>query len=180
VFPGSFYIQSPARYSGLRVVSGAVVAEGDVVTVRGEMSSLEGERRLLASSVMLERSGEIARPLAMANRCLGGGPVGPYTSGVKGSEGLNNIGLLIRTWGKVTQIGSDYLYIDDGSYLRDGTLTEVEENIGVRVICDPAGYAVGDKLIVTGISSCFRTPSGGNARRVLTRGAGDVRKVTGP
>ena len=167
VFPGSFYIQSPARYSGLRVVSGAVVAEGDVVTVRGEMSSLEGERRLLASSVMLERSGEIARPLAMANRCLGGGPVGPYTSGVKGSEGLNNIGLLIRTWGKVTQIGSDYLYVDDGSNLRDCTSTGAEANIGVRVICNPTGWQPGDRLVVTGISSCFETPSCGIARRVL-------------
>ncbi len=73
----------------------------------------------------------------------------------------------------------NYLYVDDGSGLMDGAMG-AEENIGIRVICDPAGYAVGDQLIVTGISSCFRTPSGENARRILTRGAGDVQKVTGP
>jgi len=33
---------------------------------------------------------------------------------------------------------NSYLYVDDSSMLRDGTLTGEEENVGVRVICDPA------------------------------------------
>ena len=42
------------------------------------------------------------------------------------------------------EIGSGYLYIDDGSNLKDGTDTGEQANIGVRVICDPSGYASGD------------------------------------
>ncbi len=80
----------------------------------------------------------------------------------------------------MTQIGSDYLYIDDGSNLKDGTYTDTEENIGVRVICDPAGYASGDLVEVTGISSCFEVAPSQIARRILTRTAGDVRELGGP
>ena len=61
--------------------------------------------------------------------------------------------------------------------LDDGTKTGEAENIGVRVICDPSSYTAGDFLIVTGISSCFETPSGEIARRILTRKPEDVRKV---
>ena len=99
--------------------------------------------------------------------------------GVSGGFGLNNMGLLITAWGKVTQIGADHLYIDDGSYLRDGTYTGEEENIGVQVICDPTDYETGDYIVVTGISSCFETPSG-LARRILTRRPEDVQKITEP
>lgn len=180
VFPGSFYIQSPERSSGLLVVSSELVAEGDVITVRGEMSSLAGERRIIASSVILVGSGNIARPLAMTNRDLGGGPVGLYTSGITGSESLNNIGMLVRTWGRVTQIGSGYLYVDDGSDLLDGTSTGSEANIGARVVCDPTGWQPGDRLVVTGISSCFETPAGNIARRILARGAEDLLKSVAP
>ncbi len=119
----------------------------------------------------------------MINRDVGGGAwnydPGPPQSGqqgVIGGSGLNNVGLLIRTSGRVTQIGTDYLYIDDGSNLRDGTLTGAEENIGVRVICDPTGYNAGDYLIVTGISSCFETPSG-IVRRILTRKPEDILRI---
>ena len=41
-------------------------------------------------------------PLAVVNKAIGGGALNQYTPGVEGGQGLNNIGLLIRTWGKVT------------------------------------------------------------------------------
>jgi len=47
------------------------------------------------------------------------------------------------------------------------------------VIRDPAGYSIGEKVEVTGISSCFRTPSG-IARRILTRRPEDVRRLGAP
>ncbi len=77
-------------------------------------------------------------------------------------------------------MGPDYLYVDDGSGLWDGTDTYGEANIGVRVICDPGGYAPGEYLIITGISSCFEVSPGLIARRILTRMPGDVQKMTGP
>jgi hypothetical protein len=91
---------------------------------------------------------------------------------VLGGFGLNNIGLLVRVFGKVTSIGQGYLYIDDGSNLRDGTGVE---HIGVCVVCDPTGYKEGDYLSVTGISSCF-TP-GVVVKRILARSSGDIVKL---
>lgn len=93
-----------------------------------------------------------------------------------GASDANNIGLLITATGKVTQKGGDYLYIDDGTNLKDGTLTGIEENVGVRVICNPAGYDSGDYLIVTGISSCFKNGTA-LARRILPRLPEDITKV---
>jgi hypothetical protein len=123
----------------------------------------------------------------MQCRFLGGGEMGlqgammdylaPDSGHRQYSTALNNIGLLVGTWGRVTQTGADYLYINDGANLKDGTLTGEEENVGVRVICDPAGNNAGDMLIATGVSSCFQTPSGKLARRILTRRAGDIVRV---
>src|SRR5690606_30155191 len=95
---------------------------------------------------------------------------GAGQQGITGASGLNNIGLLVTTWGTVTWIGDGYLYLDDGSGLRDGT-----GPVGIRVIYDPTGYGVGDYLNVRGISSCFST---GNsvARQILIRSMDDIKK----
>lgn len=165
---GAFYIEEADRFAGIRVEGSMLPTEGDMVSVSGLMTTLGGERSLVGADVhVISSSNPVPPALGMTNLRLGGSPVGLLTPGVNGGRGLNNIGLLVRVWGKVTQIGDDYLYIDDGSKLKDGTLTGEEENIGVRVICDPTGHNEGDFLIVTGISSCFETPSGQIAKRVI-------------
>lgn len=62
-------------------------------------------------------------PVAMTNAAIGGGELNAYTPGVEGGVGLNNIGLLITTWGKVTFVDSTnkFFYIDDGHGLQDGS-----------------------------------------------------------
>lgn len=72
-------------------------------------------------------------PLALSQRDIGGGALNQYTPGVEGGRGLNNIGLLIKTWGKVTSVDetNKYFYIDDGSKLSDGS-----NNVGLRVSYD--------------------------------------------
>ena len=74
----------------------------------------------------------------------------------------------------MTQIGPGYLYVDDGSGLKDGTFTGEAENVGVRVICNPIDYVVDDRIGVTGISCCFKTNTDEVARCILTRGLGDL------
>jgi hypothetical protein len=64
--------------------------------------------------------------------------------------GLNNIGLLVRTFGRVTTSGRDWFYFDDGSGVDDRS-----GFIGVYV--DARGLVVPAKdsfVSVTGISSC--------------------------
>ena len=171
--PAFIYVEEPDRCAAVKVMTSQTASEGDVVNVSGTVSSVDGERAI--TNAVLESvstGGNPPGPLGLPTDRLGG-----TGSGISGSIGLYNIGLLVRTSGVVTQIGPGYLYINDGSNLKDGTITGAEENVGVRVICDPAGYSAGDFLIVTGISSCFEAAPGQIARRILTRRAEDVSKV---
>ena len=144
VFADMFYAELPDRLAGILVVAADSVNLGDVVTVRGTMSSLEGERRILATSVTIDGSTQVPEPIGLANRALGGGAIGSFTPGITGASGLNNVGLLVRIWGRVTSASADHFYIDDGS--------------GVDVKCMvPLGVTlpgVGAWVGVTGISSC--------------------------
>jgi len=99
----------------------------------------------------------VPEPLGINNKALGGGPLNQYTPGVAGGVGLNNIGLLVRTWGTVTYVdpGQQFFYIDDGSALDDKSGFR-----GVRV--SYAGLAagntfnppsIGERVVITGISS---------------------------
>ncbi len=109
---------------------------------------------------------EAVAPLAVANKSIGGGAFNEYTPGVEGGTGLNNIGLLIKSWGRVTYVdaAAKCFYINDGSGRKDGSVhlegSEVVENVGVRVSYDnlAAGNeivapAVGQYVAVTCISS---------------------------
>jgi hypothetical protein len=95
--------------------------------------------------------------LLTTNAALGGGRFGlqPATWGWRWGEtgstwgeafGLNNIGLLVRVFGKVAEAGGNWLTIDDGS--------------GTPVKCILPWLAAvpvpGDCVTVTGICSCER------------------------
>ena len=144
VFDGFFYIQDPDRTSGIKVMSSESVAVGDLVNVEGLLDVSERERHVQAGRV--ENLGPVtpARPLGMSNTFLGGGDLEPGQSGVTGGHGLNNIGLLVRAWGRVVWAGADAFSISDGS------------GVDVRVAV-PAWLSVpseGSYVAATGISSC--------------------------
>ena len=61
--------------------------------------------------------------------------------------------------------------------LKDGTLTGVEENTGVRVKASPIGYDSGDFVVMTGISSLFKDGSGNLHRQILPLVTGGIRKL---
>ena len=173
--PSSIYVEGQDRAAGILVQTPDGVVEGDTVRIVGMMSEIGPERAITAArATVLSTGGSAPKPLAMPSRTLGGGSVGLVPGCL---PSLSNIGLLVNAWGRVTQVGDGYLYVDDGSALRDGTVTGAEENIGVRVICDPADYDTGDYLIVTGISSCFETPSAQLARRILVRRPEDIQEI---
>lgn len=100
---------------------------------------------------------EAPAPLALNNAAVGGGPLNQYTPGVENGVGVNNIGLLIKTWGKVTFVDTvnKCFYINDGSNRNDGS-----GHVGLRVDYD--NLAPGNTItppaentyvMVTGISS---------------------------
>lgn len=176
-FPSAFYLQTSDRLLGIRVeASNHGMLAGDMAVVGGIIkTNPDGERYIEASIMQKDGVGSV-RPIGMPNRPLGGGD-GRYDSstgggqvGVFGGTGLNNIGLLVTTWGKITEIGDGYYYIDDGAGLRDGTKTGDANNVGIRVTCDPNSHQTGEFTMVTGISSVFKTPDGKIARLLLKLG----------
>ena len=181
-FDGFFYIESPDRTEGIRVIASTPVNVGDSPMVSGRLATIDGERALLADIVWPGTSGNtVPTPLGLSLRTLGGGPLGENVPGVDGMRGANNVGLLVRVWGRVTQIDAagQYLYLDDGSGLADGTSTETspgvfEDNVGARVIDDPSGLDRGDYAVITGISSCFKDQSGKIRRRLFARDGGII------
>lgn len=78
---------------------------------------------VVAVSLASMCSAAAPEPLAMTNAAIGGGALNQYTPGVEGGIGVNNIGLLIKTWGKVTFVDATnkFFYIDDGYGRLDGS-----------------------------------------------------------
>lgn len=132
------YIESIDGSSGIKIDAAGI--PGQIVEVTGTIITTPDtrERMITGAVVTPTRTGKIIRSVGMNNKAIGGGNFGQYLLGLPGGSGLNNVGLLITTWGKVTATGEDYVpyfYMDDGSKRKDGTTDPVTSlpNIGVRV-----------------------------------------------
>lgn len=179
-FTGFFYVEESDRSSGIRVVVPPTtipdLARGKVVNVIGTMGTNgAGERQLVEPMVIVISTDTPPDPVAMRNNHLGGcdlgtPPLGQY--GVKDGTGLNNIGLLVQTWGRVTYVDTvaDYFYLDDGSKISDGS-----GHAGVRVA--GTSLAVLPELdhyvTVIAVSSMFK-PGMDRHRLLLPRADDDV------
>jgi len=158
---GYFYMEDANRTSGLRVTGSQNV--GTSLAVNGTMGTVNGERVLTSTSFNYFGSSTIA-PLYLTNKALGGGSTG-LSSGVTSGTGLNNLGLLVATTGKIT--GSEtvagygtVLTIDDGS------------GVGVKVanINPSAVWTTGTLVRATGISSFWAGDGGRQAMIIPTEG----------
>jgi len=75
-------------------------------------------------------------PIYLGSKALGGADLNQYTKGVAGGSGANNIGLLIKTFGKVTYVDTtnQFFYVDDGYGRADGTKRPDDSIVyGVRI-----------------------------------------------
>jgi len=93
------------------------------------MATADGSRVLVSPLVTNRTPGDPPRPLFLNTLSLGGGPSGLQSGVVNDSTadrqaaGLSNVGLLIRTAGKVTYLDplETFFYLDDGARLGDGS-----------------------------------------------------------
>lgn len=153
--PGSgavFYIEEPDRSSGIRVVNGPLVTEGDVISLTGMLQTPTGaaEREINAFEVLSTGTASVPNPLYVINKNVGGGAQGKQT-GVTNALGLNNVGLLVTTAGKLTEFGADnfgnlFFRIDDGSNVMLGSQTVP----GIKVIGLSPSANLGDYVSGTG------------------------------
>jgi len=165
-WPDCFYIETDSRAMGIRVEkAGHGISAGARVDVAGQIITNASGERCLAAGYASANGTAAVRPVALTNRAIGGGAfgrqnaVGAWQNGqwVQAS-GLNNIGLLVRAWGKVKSIDTTnrIIVIDDGS----GVDVKCAWSSGVTV---HPGWT---HVTVTAISSC-ETIGGQLARLVL-------------
>ena len=169
-----FYIEEPDRSSGIKVSNTSSFVAGDTITVTGKLATLNKERQLNTPTITPTGHVDPLAPLALTNLALGGGPLNSRTPGVRNGTGVNNIGLLVTTWGTVkARLSGSYIYLDDGAAIKDGT-----GNQGVRVdISSLSGYTappLGAYVVVTGISSTH-VVSSEPQRKVKVVQASDIR-----
>lgn len=163
VVPAVVYVEETGRESGIRVMGETSAAERSFVNVAGVLlTSSDDERYIDASGITSAPNGVFPEPFAMTNAALGGAGFG-LQEGIVGSVFLNNIGLLVTTWGTVTSIDLVTFRITDGS------------NVDMMVIV-PTGVSVPDDnsyALVTGISSCWKDTDGLH-RLALVRKQSDI------
>jgi hypothetical protein len=119
-----YYAQEPDGSAGIRFTfaggppSGS--AAGQRIQFQGMLYTAQGERFLRVTSAYITTPGP-QKVVAMPVKSVGGGnwhwdPV-MHTGqqGVAGGVGLNNVGLLVRTYGKYAKVSSTLFTVDDGS-----------------------------------------------------------------
>ncbi len=94
---GFFYVESPDRTCGIRVTGTAAV--GSSVIVRGVVRTVDGERTVVADSVMPHGTAQVPRPLGMGNPALGASTA---------------TGLYAKMWGRVVSTGAGSFVMTDG------------------------------------------------------------------
>lgn len=160
-FGDRLYVEQADRSSGIQVFHGGAlfypVAEGDEVRVTGTLTTTaDGERALERVLVYPQAPNLPLRSVGLRIYAAGGSDLREGTSLLQrgvGVPGLNNVGLLVRVWGRNlgtvtenTPSGSrTYLLIEDGSYPGGGAI-RVDTS---RLIVIPTSQYVQ----VTGISS---------------------------
>ena len=181
---GTFYVESRDRSIGICVQSGSG-PRGRNVVIDGYLQTINGERCIVPVSIDFFGSSTI-EPLAMPIAAIGGGKLG-YQEGVNGWKlirpdpkgpwkrvwGLmgsaNNIGLLVKTWGRVKSVDSTArtFIIDDGS----------GQNLQCRFGRNVLPPAVDNYVTVTGISSCYQDKKLGLCRLFKIRVQTDIEVI---
>ncbi|MFQ3548637.1 MAG: hypothetical protein SNJ70_02655 [Armatimonadota bacterium] len=179
------YVQNEDRSCGIRVLQ-SKLTRNDKVILYGVIGTLDNEKVLYATSYEVVSQDENIKPLGMPNKSIGGSNF-YYDSvlstgqiGIAGSAGLNNIGLLIRTTGKVISVDSngEYFIIDDGSGRNIKCKAPRDPEDAESVLVDFVMPSVNQYIVVTGISSIeYNQDIQANVSIVLLRDNDDLQVV---
>lgn len=185
IFPDAVYIEQADRSSGIRIdratLAGGLsavdsLAVGDRVDVAGILTIAGGERTIVNAALTSVGSGTPVGPLGMVGTSVGGSDLGELSSGgqqgIAGSQGPNNIGLLIRIWGSVMDL--DQANPPSWFVISDESGGAIKIVVPATMSIDPAWTFV----TVIGISSCEEM-NDGLAAVVRVRDSSDIQVETG-
>jgi subtilisin family serine protease len=101
------YVAEQDRSHGIMVCSpvfGLPATEGQILDIDGviETDPTTFERRIVQPSATLEGTREWLRPMGINLKGVGGSDFGSYKRGATNAIGLNNVGTLVRVFGRVT------------------------------------------------------------------------------
>ena len=154
--PSYFYMENSQRTTGIKVISAAQPGINGAVAVYGTAGTDHNERCVNATSAQVVKSADAIKPLGACIRSIGGDESGTPPEGQKGvtgGTGVNTIGLLMRTAGKVkARFPSETpqrFTLDDGSPYQ----------LNCLCLSGVSLPSVGDVCIVTGISSIGFAPT---------------------
>jgi len=103
-FGNYFYVEEPERFAGIRVNAGAAYIPGDVLSLTGSITMVDGERVFVPASLTKNGRESVPAPLGVAAGALAAGSAPDVT------------GLRVRTWGVAGAATGDEFTIDDGSH----------------------------------------------------------------
>lgn len=145
-FPDRAWLTDWQRVATLGVETPPDLLAGAFCTAAGVLTTQDGMRILTDSEVRSYYNGASPEPIGITQKAMGGSELNAFLPGVTGGVGLYNIGMLVRTAGRVTSEGTGYFYCDDGS-----GLTGPSGEQGAKVLLDSAPPAAGSFVAVTGI-----------------------------
>lgn len=153
-----FYVQESDRSCGIKVMYPHGITRGRKVYISGALRTEGPEKYVDADYVKMGVQSPPPKPLAMTQRQVGGqssgNPVPLGFDDVWGKSSLYNLGLLAQITGKITGVGPDFVYIDDGSGINDGNTVGPEGSCarGIRVVRPAdAQFPAEGYLLVTGV-----------------------------
>lgn len=142
------YVESPNRSSSIRLQSTEpVFAPGTACLVSGIMATTEGGERYISEADLEPVGPGEVRELMITTAHLGGGQFG-LQQATTGGVGLNNVGLLVSTAGRVVEVDPtmDWFRLSDGSMFDQGVKVVVPMGVPVPPMMHP--------VRVTGVVSC--------------------------
>ena len=178
------YIEEEDRSCGIMMHFGSqappvgTLPVGHRVALEAFIDTINGERALVQAKISSATPGPAPLALVATNRAIGGGDwfydpdYGNGQKGIKDAYGLNNIGLLVRTSGKVI---TSYA-IAPPRWFTVGDGSGVVVKVGLP---DPWVYSVpgpGEDVVVTGISSCEQDGGGDLTRLIRVRMGDDIQR----
>ena len=134
----------------------ATYARGQIVTLTGRIGVNSDGEKILSADGVTQGGTNLLKPLTMPSRGVGGAAFnydsmsGEGQAAVGGAVfGLNNVGLFVRTSGRVTEVDASS---------REFTISDGSSRSPVEVWAPEGALpSVGQMAVVTGASSCRKT-----------------------
>ena len=155
-FGDCIYIQEQplGNFGAIKVAKdGVSYTVGSYVDVAGLMNVLaNGERVILSPTVKAGTGTMFPKPLLIVGRDLGGQPLNVYTPGIPAMLGVNNLGLLVNVYGKLTKAESGYWLVGDGGVFQyDPGVQGISVDVSKLSAAKKAELLDNDFVVMTGI-----------------------------